>query len=658
MTSSIKRVLSIDIETYSDVDLDNGVYRYVDTPNFQILLFAYAFDDEPVEVVDVACGEDLPDAVLSALVDPEIEKHAFNAQFERICIQKHYGIQLPIRQWWCTQAHAAMFGLPASLKQVAQVLELAEQKDTAGTLLINYFTKPCRPTMSNGGRTRNLPSHDMAKWELFIKYCRQDVVTERAISQYLQENYADPADEKVNYWIDQKISDHGVRIDTDLCQAVISFNETYRAGLLERSNELTGLDNSNSLSQLKPWLQSRGLDADAVTKDTMPDLMGQTDDETVIEVLRIRQELAKTSVTKYQKMMYCVCSDGRVHGLLKFYGAGRTGRFAGRLIQVQNFPRNYMKELTDIRERVKARDWDYLQFMYDDIQDVFKQLLRTALIPEDGYVFAVADYSAIEARVVAWLAHETWAEEVFRGDGKIYEATAAQMFHVPVERIVKGNPEYELRQKGKVSTLALGYGGGEAALVAMGALKMGIPEEDLPGLVSAWRAANPHIAAFWTLIENAAKTAITENRTITLDRLKIGYRGGNLFIRLPSGRWLTYYHTRIDSRGTIIYDGNDAKGWGPLKTWGGKLTENVVQAIARDCLCDSIRKISDYGFRICFHIHDEIVCEVPEAWEETEALDGIGLHAMEQLMTGNAGTWDEGLYHPAPGYTTPYYMKD
>lgn len=646
------RILSIDIETYSDVDIDNGVYRYVDSPAFEILLFAYAFDNEEVKIIDVAREEKLPADVLSALTDSKVEKHAFNASFERVCIRKFYKLDLKIDQWWCTKVHAAMYGLPGSLKDVAKVLRLDEQKDTAGTLLINYFSKPCRPTASNGMRLRNLPEHDPDKWALFAKYCKQDVATERAISNFLDTHYIKYlAEEKQFYWDDQKINDTGIGINMDLVNSIINYNNKYRTDLLKRSNDLTGLDNSNSLTQLKPWLQSKGVSCTQITKDTIDDLSSATNDPTVKEVLRIRSELSKTSVTKYERMAQAVCSDGRVHGALQFYGANRTGRFAGRIIQVQNFPQNHMAELDEVRNLVKAKDWDYLEMMYDDIQDVFKQLLRTALIPSEGNTFIVADYSAIEARITAWFAHEEWAEKVFHEDGKIYERTASQMFGVPMDKITK-----ELRQRGKVAVLACGYGGGAKAMENMD-IKHRIPVEEYPELVNAWRKANPHIVAMWSKIEQAAKKVISEGGIARMERIKFKYAHNNLFIQLPSSRWLTYFDCHLNDNGTIEYYGSDTKGWSKQTTWGGKLFENIVQATARDCLVYAIHRVESFGFKIVMHVHDEIIAESSIDEAAIDEITGLGVEGLKDLMSVSNG-WDEGLWLPAAGYQTPYYRKD
>lgn len=648
------RVLQIDLETFSDVDIKYGVYRYVDTPNFEILLCAYAFDDDPVQIVDLACGEELPNEFICALTDPDIEVHAFNATFERVCLSKHLGRYIPPDTFWCTQAHAKMYGLPASLKDVAKVLQVDEQKDTAGVYLINYFAKPCKPTKTNGGRTRNLPAHDMAKWDLFKRYCIQDVNTERSISHYLDKHYSRSLDaEKRNYRINEEINDRGILIDQKLCEAVVDYNNSYAWRMLERSRQLTGLENPNSLTQLRGWLEDRGVNiSGGITKDTVPDMIANAADPTVREVLQIRADTSKSSVKKYEMMLNCMCDDQRVHGVMNYYGANRTGRYAGRLIQVQNLPRNYIKELAEIRQIVKDEDWEYLECMYDDPQDIFKQLIRTALIAPEGKTFGVADYSAIEARVVAWLSGEQWVLDVFAQGKDIYCETASQAFGVPVE---KHGVNSHLRQRGKVMVLALGYGGSIAAMRAMDTAKILInePDSEIQDMVNRWRKTNPHIVRFWGDAERSAKEAISYGQTVTLRNMKFKYKYGNLFVQLPSGRWLTYFKADIDDNGDITYYGTSEKTqWGKLKTWGGKLVENLTQATARDCIADSLVGLVDEGFRPVFHVHDEIICELDKEKADEQ------LKRMEQIMSSPNGIWDSGLMHPAPGFTTDFYLKD
>lgn len=649
------RVLSIDIETYSDIDIKNGVYRYVDSPEFRILLCAYAWDDEPVQIVDLENEEELPEEFQEALFSLSVEKHAFNASFERVCFSKHLGMPvgeyLDPKGWWCTQTHAALCGLPASLKDVAIALNLDEQKDTAGTNLINFFSKPAR----NG--TRHLPSDAPDRWERFKYYCTQDVRTEMAISKWCQTHYTPNIESEKHGWqVNERVNDNGILIDKKLCQAIVEYNAAFTERQVARAKEITGLDNPNSVSQLLEWLGERGISSSSLTKDTIPLIIESTDDEEVKEMLKIRQSLSATSVTKYQRMLDAACSDGKVRGVMKFYGANRTGRFAGRIIQTQNFPKPHIPadELDAVRELVKAKEWDKIEQQFPDIQDLFKQLLRTAMIASPGFVFSIADYSAIEARVSAWMAHETWAEEEFHGDGKIYEATASQMFNVPIETIAKGKENYELRQRGKVATLACGYGGGAGAMAAMDSGHK-IDPDDYPELVAKWRKANPHIVQYWYTLEQTVKTAIMTGKTYRIGEdnrsVTIRYKHNNLYVKLPSGRWLTYYQARIDN-GQVTYLGNDSqKGWYRMSTFGGKLFENLIQAIARDCIEDSIEALDQAGFRVLFHVHDEIICEAPADLEEEY------MQKQTDIMTAD-NTWGDGLYHPAPGFTTPYYTKD
>jgi DNA polymerase bacteriophage-type len=481
------RQLSIDIETYSSIDIKLGVYRYVDAPDFQILLFAYAFDNEPVELIDLACGEDLPADVMQALTDKAVLKKAYNAQFERVCIGKYLGMQLDVRQWWCTMAHAAQLGLPGRLGDVAALLKLEQQKDKAGTLLINYFSKPCKPTKANGERTRNYPYHDMDKWDLFCKYCKQDVETERAIGKYL-EQFPPLANELLIYREDQRINDRGIRIDMDLVDAVLEYNDLHAADLLDQSAEITGLANANSRDQLLSWIQAQGVDIPDIRKETLEALLDTEIPDPVRIVINNRLETGKASIKKYQSIKNSICADGKVHGTLRYYGASRTGRWSGQILQPQNLSKNLLPEIDAVRTLVKRKDFDTLEILYPSMSELFKQLIRTTIIASEGNTLAIADYSAIEARVIAWLAGEDWVCEVFKHDGDIYKQTASKMFGIPIDQIDK-----PLRQRGKVSTLALGYQGGTGALINMGALKMGVPEEDLPKLVKAWRKANPHI---------------------------------------------------------------------------------------------------------------------------------------------------------------------
>lgn len=984
------KILSIDLETYSDIPIDYGVYRYTDSDQFEILLCGYAFDDEDPVVIDLANGEALPQEFIDALKDPNIEKHAYNASFERVCLSKYlnmfFGAFLsPFDGWWCTQKHAAMMGLPASLADVGKALGLEEQKDQRGKALINYFCKPCKPTHTNGQRTRNFPLHDMEKWEIFKSYNRQDVISERAISHWLDEHYPDAGleDSKYDYRINECVNDNGVLIDMKMVNNILSYYQDFTEKQSKRAQELTGLDNPNSLAQLKGWLCSRGFTVKSITKDTLPDIVKQAQergDTTAEEVLRIRTDLSKTSTKKYEAMRDCVCSDGRIHGVMNYYGANRTGRFAARLIQVQNLPRNYLPEIDAVRTLVRNNDWETLEDLYDDIPDLLKQLIRTAIIAPEGKVLSVADFSAIEARVIAWEAGETETQKIFApgGSQKIYEGTAAAMFGVPIETIAKGRENYALRQRGKVATLAClaegtqvitsnglkpieyitkedliwdgenyvrcdgavyqgerevisyagitgtsdhyvlttdgwrtlsdaaesgsllvqskpdrddirelgdslrmqivleglaqtdgscpvqemqetvlvksgkyaedvinavqrlcdarngrkykvripemarktsngtegtmhkpkgsgifrirregnyirlqecegslpihyanvpryrkqkkssdrqnrqqqricagkykagvgenkqgeskdngtiglstailailnnadntvssfwydsrsgncysanssedeekklaghkrtarlydirnaginhryavsesgiivhncGYGGGVGAMRRMDVSHKldNVSDAEVRDMVKKWRLSHPHIVQWWADLEKACRHVIVYHDEITIGKFRFKHDRNNLFIQMPSGRWITYFNCRIDPNGTeIVYSGTDTNGWSnDLRTYSGKLAENVTQSVARDCLCGAIRHLYEAGYKIIFHVHDEIICEVPNQTDESG--NNPYMKNQEKLMTANIGTWDEGIYHPAPGFTSKYYMKD
>lgn len=657
------QVLRLDIETYSDYDLKEvGVYKYVESPNFEILMIGYAYDDGPTEIIDLMTGENSTDyyttyeiynMILDDLKDPSIIKKAFNANFEMTCLSKHFNIDLDPNEWRCTAVHALQMGLPGNLAGVAKALGLDEQKDTKGKALISYFCKPCKPTKTNGGRTRNLPEHDPAKWQEFKDYCVQDVVVEREIDRRLAK-YPVPASEWRLWAIDQQINRTGVLIDTDLVNGAVAIAQDYTDQLMERAKEITGLDNPNSLAQLKSWLENNeGIEITGLTKDDVKELLKQDLSDEASEVLRIRQELGKTSVAKYEAMQRAVCNDGRVRGLLQFYGANRTGRWAGRLIQVQNLTKHKIGDVDAARDAVTMGDADFIDILYGNAQDLLSQLVRTALIAPKGSRFIVSDFSAIEARVIAWLAGEQWRLDVFQTHGKIYEASAAQMFKVPIESIDKHSP---LRQKGKVAELALGYQGGPNALISMGALKMGLTEDELKPLVDAWRGANMKIVKLWSDLEHIAIEAIRTGKTL---RYKYGiefkYESRCLFIKLPSGRSLCYQRAKLDpdpkyDRQVITYWGTDSKGWTKLTTYGGKLTENLVQAIARDCLAENgIIKLYDRGYKINLHVHDETVMEVP-----------YGVSSKEEVMTlmSEPISWAPGLPLNADAYETEYYMKD
>nr|DAX58855.1 MAG TPA: DNA polymerase I [Caudoviricetes sp.] len=644
--------MSIDIETYSSVDLvKSGVYAYVQAPDFQILLFAYAFGDEPVRIVDLT-RETLSDGVLQALIDPLIIKTAYNANFERTCLQKYLGRPLPIEQWRCSAVAASELGLPQYLAGVAEALGLEEQKDSRGKLLINYFSKPCKPTGANGGRTRNLPEHDPDKWQTFMDYCVQDVEVERAIKRKLA-RFPMAASEQKLWEYDQRINDRGVRVDLQVVQNAIAFDEAYSAECRQLAYEITGLDNVNSLIQLKGWIKEQtGNEVESLSKDALADLLDTTESEDVKEVLRLRSEMSKTSTAKYEAMARSVCPDGRIRGLLQFYGANRTGRWAGRLVQVQNLPQNHLKDLEYAREIVTSGDYELFKLLFGNPPQVLSELIRTAFIPSDGKRFIVSDFSAIEARVVAYLADEQWRLDVFAQGGDIYCASASQMFKVPV---VKNGVNGHLRQKGKIAELALGYGGSVGALTSMGALKMGLTEEELPPLVESWRAANPRIIAFWKAVEKAALDAVRDKPSTLPHGLSFIKQSGILFIGLPSGRRLAYVKPKIGTNRfgspSLTYMGMNQtkKTWERLETFGGKLVENIVQAFARDCLAESITRLEDAGFEVNFHVHDEVVLDVE-----------IGKSSAEEVaeIMGQPIDWAPGLPLKADAYETSFYRKD
>ena len=606
------RTLSIDIETFSSVDLaKSGVYRYAEAPDFEILLFGYSVDAGPVQVVDFACGEKIPKEIQQAILDNNVTKWAFNAQFERICLSKYFGIHLAPDSWRCTMVWSAYLGLPLSLEGAAIVTGADKKKLTKGKELIRYFSVPCKPTVTNGGRTRNLPEHAPEKWNSFKAYNLRDVEVELSIQEKLQK-FPMPEEEWNNYILDQQINDRGIQLDLELVKKAIQCDEKVREELTSRLKELTDLDNPNSVVQMKSWLSEKGLETDSLDKASVKALLKEAP-EHLSEVLELRQLLAKSSVKKYTAMENAVCTDGRARGLLQFYGANRTGRFAGRLIQVQNLPQNHLSDLEQARRLVRGGHFDALEILYDSIPGVLSELIRTAFVPKKGYKFIVADFSAIEARVIAWLAGETWRNEVFATHGKIYEASASQMFKVPLEEVTKGSP---LRQKGKIAELALGYGGSVGALKAMGALDMGLTEEELKPLVYAWRNANPNIVRLWWDVDRAVKEAVTERCRTETHRIRFEYRSGMLLIWLPSGRQLTYVKPRmgISSFGSeaVTYEGVGAtKKWERIESYGPKFVENIVQAISRDILCCAMRKLNEKGFDIVMHVHDEVVLEVP-----------------------------------------------
>ena len=659
--------LSIDLETYSSVPIGKaGLYKYVQSPDFEILLLAYSVDGEPPLLVDLAQGEILPDWLYQAIYSPGFIKHAYNAAFEWYCLSKFYGIILPVEQWRDTMLHGLYCGYTAGLDATGKALGLPaeKQKLATGKALIRYFCVPCNPTQANGGRTRNLPKHDPDKWELFKTYCRGDVTTEMEIERRLS-NFPVPPDVEKQWQTDLLINSRGVAVDMDMVQGALYIGDTTREQLMTEATGITGLENPNSIQQLMGWLEPRVDDmVTDLRKETVATMLanGTAKDEAA-RMLEIRQELGKTSTKKFDAIEAAVCHDGRVRGLLQFYGANRTGRWAGRLVQVQNLPRTYLNGdlLPWVRETVKQKDVKKLSLMYSSIPDTLSQLIRTSFVASPGNKLVDADFSAIEARVISWLAGEQWRLEVFRTHGKIYEASASQMFGVPIERIKKGNPEYELRQKGKVAELALGYQGSSGALVAMGALKMGIPESDLPDIVSRWRESNKRIVDLWYSLESAAVSVIESGspagvRNLILMREMDPANGLDyLTITLPSKRKLYYAHPSLTTnewnKPSILYCGTNqtTKQWTQLETYGGKLVENVVQAIARDCLALAIENLEAAGFPVVFHVHDEVVIDIPQ--------DKADLDEVVRLMTLPI-PWAPDLPLNADGWVGDFFKKD
>ena len=642
-------LMGLDLETYSSAPLPKcGVYRYCDAPDFEILLFSYAFDDEPVQTIDLASGETLPKEVVSALADPGIIKVAYNAQFERVCLSRYLGHWLDPHQWRCTMVMAAYLTLPGRLADAAVALGTTEKKMEEGKDLIRYFSVPCKPTKANGGRTRNRPGDAPEKWAVYRQYNAQDVETERAIRKAL-EKYSLPEQERELYALDQQINDRGVRVDRLLVKQAMRVDQAFSEQAFQRAKELTGLENPGSVNQLKAWLADQDLPMESLARKIVQEKAVQTDG-IVAELLNLRLELSKTSVKKYEAMARCVCRDGRVHGLLQFYGANRTGRWAGRLVQAQNLPQNHLPDLDLAREIVKTGDEELLDTLFASVPGTLSELIRTAFIPKDGCRFLVSDFSAIEARVLAWLANEEWVLEEFRGKGKIYEATASRMFHIPQESIVKGNPNYEYRQKGKQATLSCGYGGGVGALKAMGA-KM--PEEEMQPLVDAWRAANPNIVAFWSALDRAARTVIRRKTSAYVGKVTLYWQDDKMFMRLPSGRNLCYQsphftENRFGSDAIGYYAPNAAGQMVVQETFGGKLAENATQAIARDILAHALLTLEKNGYPVIFHVHDEAVIEMP-----------IGQGGLEEAcrLMAIAPDWAEDLPLRADGYECAYYQK-
>jgi DNA polymerase len=649
-----RRVLSIDLETYSDVDLPNcGVYRYVEG-DFHILLFAYTFDDEETRCIDMACGEQLPTEVVNALHDDSIIKSAWNAQFERTCLSKYLGTQLSPDSWQCTMVWAASLSLPLKLATAAQALKTAEQKDAVGERLIRYFSIPCKPTKANGGRTRNLPEHAPDDWKLFKSYCIQDVETERDIRRRL-EKFPLPQREWDFYHMDQRINDRGILIDKELVQQAIICNMAMSEEMTKRAYALTGLENPNSVSQLKSWLEERGIEVDSLGKKNVASLITDLDrhsaDGEVLDMMKLRLQMAKSSVKKYQAAERYICQDGRAHGLFQFSGANRTQRWAGRGIQLQNLPQNHISTLDEARELVKMGCFDIIEALYGNTPDILSQLIRTMLIPKDGCEFIVADFSAIEARVLAWLAGEQWRLDAFKEGKDIYCASASQMFGVPV---VKHGINGELRQKGKVAELACGYGGGAGALISMGALDMGLKKDELPDIISSWRDANPEIVKFWYAVEKAAIETVKDHTDRTVGRIGFQFSANTLWIVLPSGRRLAYIKPKLQpnrfGRMALTFEGLGANNkWTRGETYSGKLTENITQATARDLLAEAMRRMELAGLDIVGHVHDEVILEVTKGKYTVDDVCSI--------MNQNPD-WANGLPIASAGYCGPYYFKD
>lgn len=642
--------LAIDIETFSDVDLINcGVYKYTDSDRFEILLFAYSVDDGETKIVDLACGEKLPDEVMEMLLDDTVIKTAFNANFERTCISKHLGMKLRPEAWRCTAVQAAMLALPLSLEGVGIVLGLDKQKMSEGKDLIRYFCTPCKPTKSNGGRTRNMPEDAPEKWELFKTYCIRDVDVEKQIRMKLCK-YPIPVKEQQLYCLDQRINDRGIMVDRNLVNHAIACDLLYKETATKRAYELSELENPNSVSQLKGWLTEKGIEVDSLAKATVEELVDKTEGD-VQEMLKLRLAMSKTSVKKYEAIDRSVCRENRVHGLLQFFGANRTGRWAGRLVQIHNLPQNHISDLELARGLVADGRYDDVEMLYESTPNVLSELIRTAFVAKPGCRFIISDFSAIEARVLAWLAGESWRLEVFQTHGKIYEASASAMFHVPIEEITKTSP---LRQKGKISELALGYGGSVGAMTAMGALKMGLSEEELPSLVTTWRNANPHITQFWWAVDEAAVKAVRDKKPSRVGRVAFEYTSGILFVTLPSGRKLSYVKPRMGvnkfGREGITYEGiGESKKWMRLETYGPKLVENIVQAASRDILAEAMLRLEAEGFDIVCHVHDEVVLEVLEGRSSVDEIN--------EIMAVNP-EWTDGLPLKAAGFESPFYKKD
>lgn len=653
------RTLSIDLETYSEIDIAKcGSFRYIDDESFEILLLGYAFDDEPVTVIDLTADEEVPADFLAALYDPEVTKTAWNCAFERFGLWKHFGRYCPPEQWSDTMILSAVCGLPLGLGEAGKALRLEadEAKDREGKALIRYFCSPCRPTKVNGGRTRNLPQHDTDKWELFIEYNRQDVVAERTIRKRLLRWEPDSLEHR--FWcLDARINERGMRVDRELVHNAIAMDARYKAELTKQAVAISGLENPNSVAQIKQWLlEQEGIEVPSLNKKVVAEVVSQLNGERAKQFMALRARLAKSSTKKYEAMERSACADAHIKGCFQFYGANRTGRFAGRLVQLQNLPQNHMEDLAVARSLVRDNDYETVRLLYDSVSDTLSELIRTALIPEPGHRFIVADFSAIEARVIAWIAGEQWRLDVFRNGGDIYCASASQMFHVPV---VKHGENGHLRQKGKIAELALGYGGGANALKAFGADKMGMTEEEMVNTVDLWREASPRVCALWRALERAAIRCVVHKtpQVSAIGGIRFEMECGILWMTLPSGRRIAYYGAEYGpsrfhrDRRALSYMGVDqkTKRWGRVETWGGKLAENVTQATARDCLRDTMLALEDAGYDIRAHVHDEVIISEPR--------DGRTVEDVSAIM-GRELPWASGLPLRGDGYACDFYMKD
>lgn len=655
----MQRTLSIDLETYSEIDIAKcGSFRYIDDESFEILLLGYAFDDEPVTVIDLTADEEVPADFLAALYDPEVTKTAWNCAFERFGLWKHFGRYCPPEQWSDTMILSAVCGLPLGLGEAGKALRLEadEAKDREGKALIRYFCSPCRPTKVNGGRTRNLPQHDTDKWALFIEYNRQDVVAERTIRKRLLRWEPDSLEHR--FWcLDARINERGMRVDRELVHNAIAMDERYKAELTKQAVAISGLENPNSVAQIKQWLlEQEGIEVPSLNKKVVAEVVSQLNGERAKQFMALRARLAKSSTKKYEAMERSACADAHIKGCFQFYGANRTGRFAGRLVQLQNLPQNHMEDLAVARSLVRDNDYETVRLLYDSVSDTLSELIRTALIPEPGHRFIVADFSAIEARVIAWIAGEQWRLDVFRNGGDIYCASASQMFHVPV---VKHGENGHLRQKGKIAELALGYGGGANALKAFGADKMGMTEEEMVNTVDLWREASPRVCALWRALERAAIRCVVHKtpQVSAIGGIRFEMECGILWMTLPSGRRIAYYGAEYGpsrfhrDRRALSYMGVDqkTKRWGRVETWGGKLAENVTQATARDCLRDTMLALEDAGYDIRAHVHDEVIISEPR--------DGRTVEDVSAIM-GRELPWASGLPLRGDGYACDFYMKD